>query len=217
MARIRIAPGLQATLPLAVFSPIWFAVLYWILSEGNPDFFHTVHPISGLGRVGQPLGLLWNIGGFLIPGVLIAQLGWEFRKQFRGSLLATAGWFSLFLSGCLLGMTGIFPNVRGHPDRWMSILHHWSGWGAAAAFLVAAPIVSFVVWEQRRRALQAFLPLVLVLGTLTYQVLGVDQWWLGQRVGVACYFIWIGCVGFLFSRIEPCQRSPRARLAISVR
>lgn len=202
MARTRIAPGLQATLPLAVFSPTWVTVLYWILSEGNPDFFHTVHPISGLGRVGQPLGLLWNLGGFLIPGVLGALLGWELRKQFRSSALV-GRLLLVVLSGCLLAMAGnLSQHARpsGAMDEHPPLMERLGGGSRVSCGRTNNFVRSL---EERRRVVQAILPLVLVLGTLTYQVLGVDQWWLGQRVGMACYFLWIGCVGFLFSRFEP--------------
>ena len=45
----------------------------------SPDFGHTRHPLALLGALGEPHALAFNLLAFVLPGALLAWLGWSLR------------------------------------------------------------------------------------------------------------------------------------------
>jgi hypothetical membrane protein len=203
VSRVTRSPGLslQEAARIVAVCPLWFLTVYLLFSTLNSDFDHQSDPVSALGAIGEPLAPFWNFAGFVVPGLMIALFGRLFAVNFRASLVASAAGTSIAISGLLLASAGIFPSRLGLFAPGSSVAHEASGWGAAAAFLVGGLLFSWTLLTETRIGIRALYPLILVVGTLAYQVIGPDQWWLGQRVGFACYFVWIGVVGHLVARL----------------
>ena len=60
---------------LAIAIPFWFALIYFVMSSVRADYSHATKAISELGSLDAPNRWVWNIGGYVIPGVVIALLG----------------------------------------------------------------------------------------------------------------------------------------------
>ena len=180
---------------LAIVSPFWFFGVYLLVSFGNPTFSHVVDPISKLGSLGQPRAIVWNLLGFVLPGVVITGLGLKISKAFPSKLTARMAGMSLAMSGSLVVVAGLFPNDPLHPAALTNQVHDLSGWVSLSAFLVAGLITPWVLWPRSGLSWISVGPFLIVYGSLAYQLWGSPQWWLGQRIGFAAYFLWVAVIG----------------------
>ena len=95
----------------------WLALL--ILGSLRPAYSQSINDISELGAIGTPNAMLWNIVGFIIPGMCLAVVGRAIANsantsRTRSAKLAT--WF-LPVFGIGLAGQGLFPAlmVNGVP------------------------------------------------------------------------------------------------------
>jgi hypothetical membrane protein len=180
---------------LAIISPFWFLGVYLLVSSGNPTFSHITDPISKLGSRGQPGASVWNLLGFILPGVVIVGLGLRIRQAFPGRLTAALAGVSLAISGSLVVAAGLFPGDPLNPAAMTNLVHVLSGWVSLSAFLVAGVITPWVLWSRSGRSWISVGPFSIVFGSLAYQLWGGPQWWLSQRIGFAAYFLWVALIG----------------------
>lgn len=180
---------------LAIASPLWFLGVYLLVSAGNPAFSHVIDPISKLGSRGQPGATLWNLLGFILPGVVIAGLGFRIRQTFPDKLNASLAGMSLTISGLLVVVAGLFPNDPLNPAAMTNVVHDLSGWVSLSAFLIAGAITPWVLWSLSGLSWISVGPFSIVFGSLAYQIWGGPQWWLSQRAGFAAYFLWVALIG----------------------
>ena len=85
-------------LGIAAWVLSWSASL--VLGAMRPSYSHVANTLSELGAVGTPNAILWNLFGFMIPGVLLAIVGAaiaysvaepSIRRLFAMALLGLAG------------------------------------------------------------------------------------------------------------------------------
>ncbi|MBM4007125.1 MAG: DUF998 domain-containing protein [Planctomycetes bacterium] len=104
---------------------------------------------------------------------------------------------ALAASGLLMAMSGIFPGDFVHRTSATMFLHTVGSLGSFVAFLVAGfwlptffrsrPDWHWVSWPS----------LALVIGSIVTGLLRSGRSpGLGQRLGFACFFLWVGLVGF---------------------
>jgi hypothetical protein len=180
---------------LSIVSPFWFFGVYLFVASGNPTFSHVIDPISTLGSLGQPRAVVWNLLGFMLPGAVIAGLGLRIRQAFPGKLAASLAGMSLAISGFLVVVAGLFPGDPMNPAATTNQVHDLSGWASLSAFLIAGVITPWVLWSRSGLSWISVGPFSIVFGSLAYQLWGGPQWWLGQRVGFAAYFLWVAVIG----------------------
>jgi hypothetical protein len=87
---------------LAMFSPLLFAAVYLTMSSVRREYSHLTKAISELGSLDAPRAWVWNVFGYIIPGLLVALLGLGIRNRFataRGALLPAV---ALVASGLLM-------------------------------------------------------------------------------------------------------------------
>jgi hypothetical membrane protein len=180
---------------LAIVTPFWFLGVYLFVASGNPTFNHVIDPISTLGSLGEPRAIVWNLLGFMVPGAVIAGLGLSIRQAFPGKLAASLAGASLAMSGSLLMVAGLFPIDSLHPAALTNYVHDLSGWMSLSAFLFSGLITPIVLWSRSGVSWISVGPFLIVYGSLAYQLWGSPQWWLGQRIGFAAYFLWVAVVG----------------------
>ncbi|HEY7584222.1 MAG TPA: DUF998 domain-containing protein [Acidimicrobiia bacterium] len=186
---------------LCMLCPVWFLIMYAVFSSLNPGFSHLNEPISGLGAIGEPRAPAWNVLSFIAPGALVVALGSAIRRSRPDAPISNLAGSSVIISGILLAAAGIFPtNTTGDPTILYRV-HEMSGWGSFAAFLVAGISTPWVVWAWTRSKSLFVIPIALVIGTaISYGLLLPDLWWLRQRIGVMCYFLWVGVMGLVILR-----------------
>lgn len=187
---------------IALVTPLWFLAVYLIMSGLRPEYSHLTKAISELGSIGAPKMWVWNVFGYVLPGLSIALLGIglnrEFGQTYRTAMTPTA---ALVCSGLLMSLSGVFPGDFENRSSITMIIQMIGSIGSFVAFLVAgfwlpqlfrsAPQWRWVVWPS----------LILVIGSIVTGFLrsGAAPG-LGQRLGFACFFVWIGLVGFALWR-----------------
>jgi hypothetical membrane protein len=62
------------------------------MSSLHPNYSHFTKAISELGSLDAPNLWVWNIGGYILPGVAVSLLGLGLARHFYGE--KGAGWVS---------------------------------------------------------------------------------------------------------------------------
>jgi hypothetical membrane protein len=186
---------------LAMFSPVLFAAAYLTMSSLRPEYSHLTKAISELGSVDAPRAWAWNVFGYIIPGLLIALLGLGVRHRFattRGALLPAA---ALVASGLLMTLSGVFPGDFDNRTSATMILHTVGSLGCFVAFLVAAFSLPRIIREAHEWRPITWPSLVLAGGSiLTGFLRSGNAPGLGQRLGFACFFLWVALIGYALYR-----------------
>jgi len=183
---------------IATGTPVWFLAVYLVMSSLRPEYSHLTKAISELGSLDAPNMWAWNILGYILPGLTIALLAIGLKREFSDSgRKIVVPSMALAASGLFMAMSGIFPGDFVHRTSTTMFLHTVGSLGSFVAFLVAGfwlptffrsrPDWHWVAWPS----------LVLVIGSIVTGFLRSGQSpGLGQRLGFACFFLWVGLVGF---------------------
>jgi hypothetical membrane protein len=182
--------------------PFWFLAVYLVMSGARPEYSHLTKAVSELGSLDAPHRWAWNLLGYMLPGLVVAALGLAIGRDFaRDYRTVRVPAVALTASGLFMLLSGIFPGDFEHRQSPTMILHAIGSLGSYAAFLVAG--FWLPVYFQRRPAWRSIVwpTLALVLGSIASGVLRSGSApGLGQRIGFACFFAWIGIVGFTLMR-----------------
>lgn len=181
-------------------APLWFAAVYLILSGLRPEYSHTTKAISELGSVGAPRAWAWNLLGYVAPGVVVALLGVGIGRRLAGRAARVASW-ALVASGLFLVLSGIFPGDFENRRATTMIIHAVGSLGCFAAFLVAA--AALPVAMRRVAGWRPFVwpSIALAAGSiLTGFLRSGSAPGVGQRLGFAFFFLWIGMIGWALHR-----------------
>lgn len=176
-----------------IMALVLFTGSYYLLSNARPEFSHFTKAVSELGSVDAPNAVVWNIFGYLIPGLLVAYFGIGLHQavtQGEGGKLPLYG---MVLSGLFMAMSGVFPGDFGQRDSTTMLLHTIGSIGSFVAFLLAAfsyppQLKKIPFWEKTILPSLLLTWLCIFSGFLrTGAMPGI-----GQRFGFAFYFLWIG-------------------------
>lgn len=187
---------------IALATPFWFVAVYLVMSSRRPEFSHLTKAISELGSLDAPDRWFWNVLGYILPGLAIALLGlglkWDFAQADRKALIPA---MALVASGLFMAMSGVFPGDFEIRTSTTMILHTVGSLGSFVAFLVAGfwlPRV-FHACESWRWVAWPSLALVIASILAGFMRSGAAPG-LGQRIGFAFFFTWIGLVGYALIR-----------------
>lgn len=193
---------------VALIAPVWFLGVYLVMSSQRPEYSHLTKAISELGSLDAPHRWAWNILGYILPGLAVALLGMGLRQEFSGlgknnSIPSMA----LVASGLLMAFSGVFPGDFVNRSSATMIMHAIGSIGSFACFLVAGFWLPRFFRSQQHWQWVAWPSLVLVMGSIVTGFLrSGNAPGLGQRLGFACFFAWVGLVGFALFR-ERCRES----------
>ncbi len=192
---------------LAIALPFWFALIYFVMSLARADFSHATKAISELGSVDAPNRWVWNIGGYVIPGAVIALLGTGIRGQFWGEKGVRLASSSLVASGLLMATSGVFPGDFDNRTSFTMIMHAIGSFGSFVAFLICGFSMPWLLRRSLVWRVYAWPSLVLVLLSIATGFLrSGDAPGIGQRLGFACFFAWIGLMGIGLFRNAPVEQ-----------
>lgn len=182
---------------LALSVPFWFALVYFCMASMRPEFSHYTKAVSELGSVDAPNLWAWNIGGYIIPGLVVAALGFGINDQLRGNRGIKFAAYSLVLSGLLMAMSGVFPGDFDNRTSLTMVLHAIGSFGSFVAFLLCGFTLPWIMRHNPGWQIYAWPSLALVILSIVTGFLRTgDAPGIGQRLGFACFFAWIGLVGF---------------------
>lgn len=187
----------------ASFLLFWMA--YFTLSGLRAEYSIFTKAVSELGSVGAPRAWVWNLLGYVIPGLLIVLFSWGLRSYFLndpGGKLASG---SLAVSGLMMTLSGIFPGDFDDRQSLTMLLHTVGSFGSYLAFLLAA--FTFPSVMRKRTSWRAA---VLPLTICTWVTIVFGSWpflfptmpAVGQRVIFLFYFIWISIAAFYLAKAD---------------
>lgn len=182
---------------LAIAVPFWFALVYFTMASFRPDFNHATKAISELGSVDAPNRWVWNICGYIIPGTIVASLGLGLGGQFRHTKGAKLVPYSLAASGLLMAVSGVFPGDFEDRTSLTMVMHAIGSIGSFVFFLVCGSSIPWLLRRVPEWKAFAWPSLALVLMSIATGLLRSGSApGIGQRLGFACFFLWIGMMGF---------------------
>ena len=182
---------------IAMLTPIWFGLIYFVMSSLHPNYSHSTKAISELGSLDAPNLWVWNVGGYILPGVAISLLGIGLARQFDGE--KGAGWVSrpLIASGLFMAMSGVFPGDFENRTSPTMLLHAVGALGSFIAFLISgfsAPALLLRHPEWRAYVLPS--TTIVILSIVSGFLRSGNSPGLGQRIGFLFFFMWIALVGY---------------------
>ena len=177
-------------------------VLFWAASAAlaalRPSYSHVVNTISELGAVGTPHAAIWNVVGFIIPGLVLAISGAAIARAATTAPSLSRGLATalLVVSGLAVAGQGVMPaemvngvadvtsaSTRGH---FISSLISGAAW-ALGALLLVGPMRRNPSW----RGLHVVSVVLLVLTVVaSFALRGRLPDGLAQRTGNAFFCAW---------------------------
>jgi hypothetical membrane protein len=183
-------PSNRTTGLLALAMPFWFALVYLCMSSMRPEYSHYTKAISELGSIDAPNRWIWNIGGYVVPGLVVALLGFCIADQLRGSRGIKLASYSLVVSGLLMAMSGVFPGDFDNRTSLTMILHAIGSFGSFVAFLICGFTLPWILRRDPRWRPYAWPSLALVILSIASGFLRTGAApGIGQRLGFACFFV----------------------------
>ena len=199
---------------IAGFLGIGAFVVFWlasfILGAIRPDYSHVVNTISELGAIGTPNAILWNIIGFIVPGIFLAIAGGVIAKSVSlgKSKVITLACVLLVLAGLAVAGQGIFPaemkdgiantassSTRGH---FLFSLLSGAAWALGALMLVR-PMKRSPHWHGWH-IVSATLVVLTVIISLSLRSVMPDG--LAQRTGDVFFFAWFLIMSVKLLKLE---------------
>jgi hypothetical membrane protein len=179
---------------------VW--VLFWsasiVFGALRPSYSHVTNTISELGAIGTPHATVWNVCGFIVPGILLAVVGAAIARSANStpSLSRAFATSLLVLSGLAVAGQGLLPAVmangvaditspwtRGH---FVSSLISGAAWAVGALMLIG-PMKRNPDW--RGLHLVSLLMLAFAVAA-SFALRGRVPDGLAQRIGDAFFCIW---------------------------
>jgi hypothetical membrane protein len=189
-----------------------------VVGSLRPSYSHSTNGISELGALGTPHALLWNVVGFIGPGVLLAITGKAIADSFGAPSGAAriAGWL-LVAFGLTAAGQGLFPAsmtggrvlVTWHTQTHL-IVSLISGVTWIAAMLVfMAPMKRDSSWRGWHFVNAAVVLLVIANALIASRFV---PYGLAQRLGDAIVFGWFAgaSLNLVFGRSSGPGAEPRA-------
>ena len=181
-------------------APLWFALAVW-LAGWREGYAPALHSVGDLGAVDAPHAWLFNLAGFIVPGLLLLVFALALERAMardgagRGGRLGTG---LLMISALAFAAQGVFSFDPSELDG-IDSQRHASALAFALLGLMAGAM--FVTASVRRlagwRALAAFGPALAAL--LLAFLVQPPQAWLpmlegrighAQRLVLGVYFLW---------------------------
>ena len=187
---------------IALITPFWFLTVYLVMSGRRPEYSHLTKAISELGSLDAPNRWFWNVLGYILPGLAIALLGVGLKREFAPASRHTSiPAFALVASGLFMTMSGVFPGDFENRTSTTMILHTVCSLGSFAAFLVTGFWLPKIFRSHESWRWVAWPSLTLVVASVVAGFLrsGAAPG-LGQRLGFAFVFAWVGLVGYALVR-----------------
>jgi hypothetical membrane protein len=183
---------------IGLFTPILFWVTYFIMSALRPEYSFMTKAISELGSVDALNKWYWNFFGYILPGFLISIYALGLHRAISNGKVSKVTLVSLFLSGLLMALSGIFSADMDDRQSSTSVLHTIGSIGCYLFFLVAAfsyPRVmkTSAYWSDAIKPTLLFTWLTILSGSWYFIFPNMPG--VGQRIVFFFFFLWIFYTG----------------------
>lgn len=185
----------------AAHAALWGFVVAAAFCGSRPDavatgFSHRSHPLAWLGARGMPEATVFNLAGFVIPGLLAAVALWSLRS----ALPAQARWSArigaqlTMLSALAFAAQGLLPLDLDDPDGTANAAHGlaWTLWWLT--FAVGG--LAFGVGSRGVPSLRRGFAATTAAAALAIPALALlaPIWWpnaFAQRAAFVLWFVWV--------------------------
>jgi hypothetical membrane protein len=183
---------------LGIVACIVFWSAMFIFGSLRPSYSHMVNSISELGALGTPNAILWNVFGFIIPGLLLAVTGNAIADSINSASSKPgkiARWL-LPLFGMTIAGQGCLPAkmANGEPvvASWHTRGHLIISLVSGIAWILAALILAVPIKRNSDWGGMFYVNIVAVLLVIggSFALRGILPDGLAQRVVDAVVFTW---------------------------
>jgi hypothetical membrane protein len=181
----------------AWLAALCFLVVLLAFAAGVDGYSHRVHPVALLGGSTMPSAWAFNLFGFVVPGLLVAWLGWRLREALDHASRparwpARVGAQLLQVSALAFAAQGVLPLDLSDLENTASARHAaaWMIWWlsfAVGGALLAVGLRSRLQWRHFAAGT------LLVALALPLCALVLPHWvpaGFAQRAGLVLWFAW---------------------------
>lgn len=162
-----------------------------IMAELRTDGYNHFHKaVSELGSLDAPNKWVFNILGFIIPGILIAIFSFNLLKEFGSYPIKSYPFYLLLFSGLLITLAGLFPANMENRKSITTIIHLIGALGSGICWFLCA----LTLWWQLKKnnvwkntSIATFLiPFIMILAM---SFVPKDKPGLSQRITFIAYYL----------------------------
>ena len=184
---------------IGFLSIVVFWSTYFIMSLNRDDYSFLTKAISELGSVDAPNKWLWNLFGYIIPGIFTSIFCYGLVKNLANYGRYKLPLVGLVLSGLLMSFSGAFPGDFDNKRSMTMLMHNVGSFGSYIFFLLGAFTIPSLLrksnyWEKTVLAGQIMVWMTIAFGAWSFIVPGYPA--VGQRLVFAFYFLWIALHSF---------------------
>jgi len=119
-----------------------------VMAELRTDGYNHFHKaVSELGSIDAPNKWIFNIFGYIIPGILISIFSFNLLKEFRSYPIKSYPFYLFIFSGLFLTLAGIFPVDMENKQSISSIIHSIGSLGGGICWILCA----WTLWWQLKK------------------------------------------------------------------
>ena len=133
---------------IGVIAVVMSILTILIMAELRTDGYNHFHKaVSELGSIDAPNKWIFNIFGYIIPGILISLFSFNLLNEFRSYPIKSYPFYLFFFSGIFLTLAGIFPANMEYRKSISSIIHSIGSLGGGICWLLCA----LTLWWQLKK------------------------------------------------------------------
>ncbi len=175
-------------------APIIFWVTYFIISNKRTEYSFLTKAISELGSIDVPNRWVWNVFGYILPGLLITIYSFGLYRNIKSEQSGKLPFWGIFMSGIFMAISGFFPGDFVERNSASMLIHTMGSIGSYLFFLFSAftyprHMKENMYWKKAIKPTLFFTWMTIVFGSWTFifpKFPGV-----GQRIVFAFFFLWI--------------------------
>lgn len=184
---------------VGMVTPVWFLLVYLVMSSLRPDYSFLTKAISELGSIDAPNKGWWNVLGYIVPGVTIAIFSVGLFKKAVGNGKSKFPLIGIFGSGVLMALSGVFPADMDHRQSFTTMMHSIGSFGSYIFFLLGAfsyprEMRKSAYWSAAVKPALLFTWLTIFFGAWPFVFPHMPG--VGQRLVFFFYFLWIFNMGW---------------------
>lgn len=196
---------------IGISSAVIFWITYFLMSSLRPEYSMFTKAISELGSVDAPNKWIWNVFGYIIPGVLIAIYSVGLYKNVAITKTTRLPLFGILLSGIFMSISGIFPGDFDDRESLTMLMHTIGSIGSYIFFLLGAFTYPKLMnktdyWKCVKKPTLIFTFLTILFGAWGFVFPNIPA--AGQRIVFLLYFLWIAFTAIKLYRQPPENRRP---------
>jgi hypothetical membrane protein len=179
---------------IGFLAPSLFLTTYLVMSNLRPEYSFMTKAISELGSVDAPNKWVWNVLGYILPGIFIAVYGFGLHKNSVPKMTSKLPFIGIFFSGIFMAISGIFPGDFDDKQSLTMLIHTVGSFGSYLFFLLGAftfpnQMKKIDYWKDAVKSTLICTWMTIIFGGWVFVFPNYPA--VGQRIVFLFYFLWI--------------------------